>query len=170
MGNTFLVADTHFGHNNIVNFTRDCGMPLRPWDTIEEHDEALIQYWNETVKPNDTVWHLGDFALTKRHLYRVAPCLNGRKKLILGNHDTCNALDYLEFFDDVCGVRVMGKPKVVLTHIPIAESSVGRWKGNIHGHLHYRTMNNVQYVCVSVEQTDWKPVPLEMIMEKFKDS
>lgn len=80
--NTFFTSDQHFGHKNICRFAD------RPFNSIEEMNEALIEEHNAVVKPTDTVWYLGDFAFmpaneTKRILRR----LNGNKSLILGNHD-----------------------------------------------------------------------------------
>ena len=86
---TFLISDTHFGHGNILNFTRDDGTPLRGGFTdIDHHDEFLIQNWNKVVGVNDKVYHLGDvgfksFAKLKETMDR----LKGTKILIKGNHD-----------------------------------------------------------------------------------
>jgi calcineurin-like phosphoesterase family protein len=51
----WFTSDTHFGHNNILKFCK------RPWNTVEEMDEALINNWNAVVGTNDIVFHLGDF-------------------------------------------------------------------------------------------------------------
>ena len=56
--NVFFTSDTHFGHKNLLKIGKG-----RPFDTIEEHDEALIENWNKVVKPNDLVYHLGDVAM-----------------------------------------------------------------------------------------------------------
>jgi calcineurin-like phosphoesterase family protein len=53
---TWFIADTHFGHASILRF---CS---RPWQSIEDHDQALIELWNSVVAPGDTIFHLGDFA------------------------------------------------------------------------------------------------------------
>jgi len=61
MPSVFLVSDTHFGHAGVCRFTRNDGVTkLRPWDNAEEMDEAMVAAWNERVKPNDKVYHLGD--------------------------------------------------------------------------------------------------------------
>ncbi len=79
--NTWITSDTHFGHNNIIKF---CARPFK--DAIEM-DEHLILNWNRCVRPDDIVIHLGDFSMSEQALQRVARRLNGRKFLILGNHD-----------------------------------------------------------------------------------
>ncbi len=53
----FVIADTHFGHTNIIKYCN------RPFSCTEDMDEALIKNWNETVSNNDVVLHLGDFGV-----------------------------------------------------------------------------------------------------------
>ena len=61
----FLVSDTHFGHAGVCRFTRDDGVTkLRPWTDPDEMDEEMVKRWNETVKPNDKVYHLGDVVIS----------------------------------------------------------------------------------------------------------
>ena len=79
---TYFTSDTHFGHKNIIELAK------RPYTDCETMDEALIANWNSRVNPNDTVWHLGDFAWKKSigpesYLKR----LNGKISLVWGNHD-----------------------------------------------------------------------------------
>lgn len=66
--NSFFTSDTHFGHANILTFKRDDGSPLRPFQSIGEHDEILIQNWNALIKPHDKVYHLGDVVINRRNL------------------------------------------------------------------------------------------------------
>ncbi|WP_457094916.1 metallophosphoesterase family protein [Microvirga sp. P5_D2] len=83
---TYFTADTHFGHDNIVTkFSTS-----RPFASIQEHDEVLIANWNETVSPNDEVYHLGDLAYRchPRQMREVFDRLNRVKHLVMGNHDT----------------------------------------------------------------------------------
>ena len=58
----FFIADTHFGHANIIKFAK------RPFDDVYEMDEALVANWNETVRPADTVFVLGDVRITPHDL------------------------------------------------------------------------------------------------------
>jgi calcineurin-like phosphoesterase family protein len=97
--NVFIVSDTHFGHANICKFT--CrGVRLRPWDRIEDHDEALVANWNAVVKPTDKVYHLGDVAIAKKSL-DILSRLHGDKILIRGNHDIFKLEDYAKHFRDI---------------------------------------------------------------------
>ena len=77
MPSVFLVSDTHFGHFGVCKFTRNDGVTkLRPWDTPEEMDEEMVKRWNETVRPNDKVYHLGDVVIIRKAL-KTLHRLNG---------------------------------------------------------------------------------------------
>lgn len=77
-----FTSDTHWGHTNIIKYSN------RPFDSVEDMNEALIANWNAVVKYDDTVYHLGDFAfLPYDNLKRTARRLNGTKHFIYGNHD-----------------------------------------------------------------------------------
>jgi calcineurin-like phosphoesterase family protein len=161
MNEIFFIADTHFGHKRIIEF--DLTRAYRQFATIEEHDEELIRRWNTTVKPKDTVWHLGDFCFGKRNL-EIAGRLNGNKKLVMGNHDMYASTDYLKYFTRLAGaVELKG---MILTHVPVAERELeSRWTRNIHGHLHTKkvmhpgfTVPDNRYINVSCEQINLTPV------------
>src|SRR5271165_3310117 len=78
----FFVSDTHFFHQRILEYC-----PTRPWKTVIEMNEGLIEAWNSVVKPDDEVFHLGDFSLAFRPVEVYTRRLNGMKHLIVGNHD-----------------------------------------------------------------------------------
>lgn len=78
----FYVADTHFGHENII------GHCSRPFSSVDEMDQYLIDQWNSVVCDDDIVYHLGDLSVPDPvYARRIFDQLNGRKILILGNHD-----------------------------------------------------------------------------------
>ena len=170
----FLYADPHFGHQGVCKFLREDGTKLRPFDNAEEMDVELIKRFNETVRPNDKVYFLGDVAMRAKELHRVMSQLNGDKVLIKGNHDIFKMSDYSRHFRDIRGYHVMNG--CILSHIPIHEESLGRFGCNIHGHLHYREVmkNEIKkkivdprYYCVSVEHTDYRPILFEHALKKI---
>lgn len=160
MANIFLTADTHFGHLGVCKFLNDEGGKLRPWDTPEEMDEALVENWNKTVGAKDRVYHLGDVVINRRALITLSR-LKGRLVLVKGNHDIFKLSDYLPYFDDIRAYHVLDK--FILSHIPIHPDSKARFKGNIHGHLHQRSVPDPWYECVSVERTGFKPIAFESV-------
>ena len=179
MSNIFLVSDTHFGHAGVCRFLREDGVTkLRPWDNAQEMDEAMVKLWNETVRPNDKVYHLGDVVINRKAL-QIMHRLNGDKVLIKGNHDIFRLEEYTPFFRDIRGSHVMNG--MILTHIPVHESNLYRFGTNIHGHTHTnRVMKPMlhnpglevidpRYHCVCVEQTDFKPIAFEEVMKRIKE-
>src|SRR5699024_2680506 len=97
MAATHFTSDTHFRHRLMA---RQRGYALGSGsadDVTEEqitaHDEAIVAAWNRHVRPEDTVWHLGDLSLVApRRLAGIVPRLNGRIRLVLGNHDRAHPL------------------------------------------------------------------------------
>lgn len=163
---TFVCADTHLGHKGIVTFLREDGEKERPWDNVDEMNEAIISNWNKTVGTKDKVIVLGDFVIN-RSILSIADRLNGVKELVMGNHDTMRASEYLVYFKEVCGVKV--KDDLVMSHIPLHPSCViPRYKGNVHGHLHSKSLNDKNYFCVSMEQIGYTPISWEHVVDYFK--
>jgi len=168
----FLVSDTHFGHAGVCRFTHeDTGAKIRPWDNPDEMDEAMVQAWNETVGPNDKVYHLGDVVMHRKSL-PIMNRLNGDKVLIRGNHDIFKDEDYAPYFRSLRGVHVMDG--MIFTHIPIHEHSIGRFGVNIHGHLHSQRVKkdgviDPRYHNVSVEQTNFRPILLEDVLTRIRE-
>ena len=167
----FFIGDLHFGHNNIVNFKDKFDNFLRPFDTVEDMEEAMIQYHNEIVKPTDKVYMLGDIAFNTRGLMQIKR-MNGVKILVKGNHDTLPLVRYIEAgFKDIRGVDC--RNGLVFTHIPIHPNELGRFGCNVHGHLHAGQIMyggdevDPRYLCVSAEHTNLRPVSYEELVERI---
>lgn len=158
MNRIFLTSDTHFGHGKMLEY-----QPVaRPFATIEQHDRALVERWNATVKPNDTVWHLGDVFIGKDNHW-IMQALNGIKKLVMGNHDVYDIEIYKMYFSKISGAAKLNG--CVLTHIPVHPMQLDvRYKMNIHGHLHDKALPDKRYRCVSVERTGLAPVAMELVL------
>lgn len=98
MTNIWFTSDTHWNHKNIVKGTTswefnpsvDSGVQqLRDFDTLEEHNETLIKNFNDLVKENDILYHLGDWSFGGHENIKIfrnrLNCKNIH--LIFGNHD-----------------------------------------------------------------------------------
>lgn len=170
MTEIFLTSDHHFGHKNILNYQPD----TRPFDSVEEMNEQLVQRHNEVVKPNDVVYMLGDFAFTsqeqiKEYLQRM----NGRKYFIYGNHDRkIRQGDFSEDFvwmKDYAETKINGK-SVSLFHYPIhswnkMHFGAYQFYGHTHGQIphlyHGRSMD------VGVDTHDCYPWNAQEIFEMY---
>lgn len=158
----FVIADTHLGHSNIINYEPD----KRPFSSIEEHDEELVRRWNDTVRKNDTVWHLGD-AVFGAHNLPILGRLNGYKHLVMGNHDHYPVEEYLKYFAKLHGA--VHYRDFILTHVPVHPNQLGRFRGNIHGHLHSHKVPDPRYVCVSAELTNLAPMLMDTAVGQLKE-
>ncbi len=183
------ISDTHFGHRNVIDFDH------RPFSSVEEMDEIMIKLWNGRVQPDDDVWFLGDFC----HKSGKTPDLylrrlNGKKHLILGNHDQPlygneKALSYFESVDQIARVEDtykgpgMSSPEsvtAVLCHYPILEwwhKHHGVW--HIYGHIHTDTGETYQIISqferalnAAAAINSYTPVSFRELVEnnrKFQD-
>lgn len=176
MPDVFFIGDTHFGHQNILNFSNRDGTPLRPFSTMEEMHESIVLNWNSVVKPQDKVYHLGDVAFSTPGL-KVMGRLNGKKRLIRGNHDLYPTKKYMQYFQEIYGVRQIDG--YWLTHVPMHPDCLEKAILNIHGHLHSNIvmlpeyssppLSDDRYFNVSVEQINYTPVSWDEIKARKVD-
>lgn len=139
MGKTFYIADTHFGHKNIINFDN------RPFSSTKEMEDIIVKNWNSVVTRNDDVYILGDFCWDKEDEWiRILNRLNGRKFLIKGNHDLRQMSQKLKnMFHDIKDYKEIkdGNRHIILCHYPILfyRGSYNDAMWHFHGHTHNRT-------------------------------
>jgi len=157
----FVTGCTHFGHANIIKLTG------RPFDNVADMDRALIENWNAVVKPEDTVYHLGDFAYRSSKDVESAYVskLNGRLVRVQGNHDPKGwGADYLSVKCD--------KVKVVLFHYPIEEWD-GWWRGAVHLHCHTHKpefISGERRGNVGVDSTNFIPMRLDEAVARLTEN
>lgn len=162
---TWIVSDTHFGHENIVRY---CNRP-------ENHNDVMLARWNAVVGDDENVLHLGDLIFRNIPGSLYARQLKGRKYLLKGNHDSGS----LSWFVDRGFERLEERQipweyedkQVIFSHQPI--SALAKWDINIHGHIHnngWEPTTDVtrDYRNVSVEVMDYTPVRLRDILENGK--
>jgi calcineurin-like phosphoesterase family protein len=155
---TFFTADLHLGDDGYTR--KGNGRDPRPFQDASEMDRALITYWNALVRDDDLVWVLGDVAKSG-HLHKVS-ALSGLKRLVAGNRDPIAEIARTGLFAEVHAVKFL--PGLVLSHVPLHPSQLGRGVRNVHGHLHRHPAPDRRYTCVSVDQTGFRPVQLDAIM------
>lgn len=168
MGDIFFISDTHFGDKKIYKIRH---RHFNKWKSVDKMNEELVNNWNGVVSKKDTVYHLGDVAMTKKSLQLLSEC-NGKKILIKGNHDEYDINEYLKLFHDIHGI--IRFDKYFLSHAPIHTDMLPRWcKANIHGHIHSKVVldeNGLaasQYSNVSVEQLSFTPIQFGLLNLKI---
>jgi len=172
MVNIFFASDHHFGHENtFLKFKREDGVtPLRPFTSVDEMNQTMIQKHNAVVKPEDHVYFGGDFVINKKYLW-IARQLNGHKRIVLGNNDIFPVEMYLEAgFEKIAGYRVF-VDDFILSHIPLREDNVTqRFHCNVHGHIHANFINDPRYLCICVEHTNYAPLHMDEVRERIKNN
>ena len=177
MPSVFLTSDTHFGHLGVCKFLHDDGVTkLRPWTDPDEMDEDMVKLWNDRVRPNDKVYHLGDVVINRKAL-KILDRLNGDKVLIKGNHDIFKLSDYTPHFRDIRSYHVMNG--LILSHIPLHLESLYRFGCNIHGHLHQNRVKRINkynqveidpnYFSACVEHHNFAPVLFEDALKQIAE-
>lgn len=159
MNKTFFTADQHFGHANVIKYDD------RPFDNVNEMDREMISRWNKAVKKNDVVWLLGDLCLSTNSQYinTLVKKLNGRKYLVMGNHDAKS----VRFYYEAGFERVYDHPVLLLDYFILSHEPVFLPEGspffNIHGHVHnhelYPTESD-RSCCISCCRWNYEPVRL----------
>jgi calcineurin-like phosphoesterase family protein len=153
-------------------------------------NSQLIARHNAVVKKEDTVWHLGDFALNEKLVPRILPLLNGKHYLVSGNHDRTHACHkrhtaairrYLGYgFLEVHQETRLDQ--FLLNHLPYVgdsahEARYPEWRPNpndegiwlLHGHIHELWKIKVGMINVGVDVWDFQPVALEHLQALVKE-
>lgn len=169
----FFISDTHFSHDNILKFVNYEGDRVRPEFTSgEEMNEALIENWNRVVSPSSKIYHLGDVTMDLKSYHSIMPRLNGRKRLILGNHDNFKMSEYTRYFEKILESWQPIR-RLLFTHRPVLMGGEeGSGKINVHGHVH-RTRNQKitpQHLNISCEMTNYTPIHWDEICQKLRIS
>ena len=185
----WFTADQHFGHANII---KHCA---RPFANVVEMDEEIIRRHNDLVHPNDTVWHLGDFAWDFRRVRSILSRLYGHHFLVGGNHEKLHTDARVASYGESCrnyGFEVVvasskmdldgnGNWDTLLVHMPPVEFSPGdtRYAADhvsidaakrvLCGHVHEKWMRNGPCLNVGVDQWDFAPVDLDTVRKEFAE-
>lgn len=167
MSNIWFISDTHFQHANILRFTDHEGNLVRRFASTDEMDEHMVERWNSVVKPGDKVYHLGDVFMGSRETFvPLWKRLNGRKRLILGNHDDALFFASKNLVEKIQVWRTFPEHGFIATHIPLHEGSmyfhrINKEAFNVHGHLHQNPSPTPRHINISVEQINYTPVHVE---------
>ena len=175
----FFSSDHHFAHRNIIKF-----IP-RDFSSVSEMDEALIRLWNQTVSPNDTIYHLGDFTLGGQEMARgYFRRLNGTIKAVPGGHDHrwCKThwLGKMGNYFSAQGVPVeilhpLHTLKTQGVVVVLCHWAMKTWHlshhGSYHlfGHSHSRLSGDGRSMDVGVDAHHYRPVSLPAIIQELNN-
>ena len=159
MGQMKFIADLHFGHKNILAYDN------RRFPDIETHDREIVRLWNEHTSPEDEVWILGDISwLNPSKTAEIFNSLNGRLRLIVGNHDhglikKAAVRECFEELADYKELRLSAEQTLVLCHYPIPcfNNHYLGWThlyGHVHASFEWSMTENARY---QMEQLYMKP-------------
>ena len=165
MAEKWVISDLHLAHARILEFEHD-GKPLRPFKSLEEMHAEIVKRWNAVVAPQDKVYVLGDVVFAKWG-FEVLGELNGKKRLIMGNHDGHKPELYRQYFQKIDGARSLYG--FWMTHVPMHPDTMDRARLNVHGHLHANVIDDPRYVNVSVEQIDYTPLSFDVLEKKAQE-
>lgn len=174
----YFISDNHWGHENIIR------MSGRPFGNAHQMNMFMLEKWNETVKPEDEVYFLGDFMFRMnptKFVNEILNNLNGKIYHIIGNHDEkflSNYVNRVEWSKDIekFTYNHNGKDyKFILCHYPIYSWN-GMWRGSIHlhGHTHkngldlvFGTATESNKMNVNCEFIDYKPISIVDVIDSF---
>jgi calcineurin-like phosphoesterase family protein len=186
--NIWFTSDWHLGHARIAEFE-----PARSvlGGTVEERDANLIERFNEVVRPGDSLYNLGDVSMGPiDYSLPLVGQINGRKRLVPGNHDRCWIGDkrhakwtqrYLDAgFADILPEQTsmtIGGRRVNLCHFPYDGDSHGTGNDRhkeyrmsdrsvpiVHGHVHSEFAERGNQFNVGVDVRDYRPVHYDEIV------
>lgn len=167
----FFIGCLHFGHKWMATH--------RGFQDEFYHDEHIISEWNKVIKKKDLVWILGDITMEDKKPYVQLNRLNGRKKVVLGNHDMPeHTRELLNYVETVAGV--VDYKGYVLSHVPIHPSEISFCRGNIHAHIHENKLEEcivtdrygdvatksptlAKYFNVDAQRLNYKPMSMNEI-------
>lgn len=172
----WFTSDTHFYHANAIGYCN------RPFSSVDEMNEALVNRWNTVVQKGDIVFHLGDFCFgCAKKWNRMLDLLKGRIFLILGNHDvghlTPQLLARFEGVSTQMLLNISGQ-RIYLNHFPfLTYSGDTRGVWQLFGHIHSHQLNcniaTTQQMAllqpgqydVGVDNNDYAPVSFRKVQE-----
>lgn len=169
MAEVFILSDHHLFHENVMNFKKDDGSKYRPFWSLEEMHEVIVEKHNSIVKPGDHFYFGGDvtFKLNKE-FNEIMRRMNGKKRLIVGNHDRfLTNTHFTQHFEKIMLWRGFKEQGFVFSHFPLKEGHFRDGNWNAHGHTHWNMVEG-PYSNVCCEPRNYYPVHIDEIAGEIK--
>jgi calcineurin-like phosphoesterase family protein len=161
------ISDTHFFSKDLLS------VECRPFSSVKEMNEKIIENWNSVVKPSDRVIHHGDVAsefCSVEQLKELISKLEGQHTLILGNHDSfLSVKDWIKIgFDEVFRFPIIMNKFFICSH-DFCYLEPNSCYCNLHGHIHSMQFDDhIHFHNVSVEHINYTPINFEAIVERIR--
>jgi len=162
----YWIADTHFGHKNILDH---CPKRKEAFGDLHTMNKVFIDNINATVGRNDTLRHIGDFCWQASRAGHYRQRINCRKiHVVRGNHDSASLEKYVSSLEHMVFLK---KAKMHLCHYPLETWLWSSYSGiNVHGHSHGRLRKLKNRIDVSVDSIfdligEWRPISDDELME-----
>lgn len=169
----YFTADWHLGHKKILTLGHG-----RPFENIQHHDNTLIRNYNKIVSDDDTCYFLGDICWNQSYesYKKLFEQLNGKKYVILGNHDNkqnifrCKRDGLIEDVYEMKTIQI-GNDRVFLCHYPMRE-----WQGYhagvpmLYGHTHGNIEDYKQSTDIGVDCWEYEVVSYDELKEYLKSN
>lgn len=157
----YFISDLHFGHSYTIEKER------KGFNSVDEHNEFMINLLKKTLKNDDELWFLGDLGILGEEEAQRFKELSGRKYIILGNHDKCSKNIYKEKygFDKIYCHPIYLTKRIVLSHepIPVTPGTI-----NVHGHLHNSVMKNKNnYINANIHIQNYEMLKIKEVEKKL---
>lgn len=173
MSTVRFIGCLHLGHEWMAKH--------RGFNDSDHHDNYLITQWNKIVNKKDLTFILGDVTMEKKDHYHLLDKMNGRKIVVMGNHDLPkHSRELLNYVDEVAGMIVY--KGCVFTHCPIHPAEISFYRLNIHAYIHENKLQEIEYLskygdpgekvektlhkykCVDAHLIEYKPKSLEELL------
>ena len=169
----YITSDCHFSHKNIIKYEPES---RGQFTDINEMNETLVANWNSVVKPEDTIYVVGDFFMGP--LTSIEPILSrlhGRIILVRGNHDTEPRINLYRQHGievkDIAYINYKGK-FFTLCHFPYDSAEFAKMVSAnneecifLYGHIHSNApqgfVNNTYHI--GVDTNNLTPISIEQI-------
>lgn len=172
MHEKWAIGDTHLFHDNTWKlFKKEDGSPLRPFTSTAEMHETFVRNWNAVVGVNDYVYHVGDVTMRIGSEFNgIMGSLNGRKRLIIGNHDDrfLKEVGFTKWFEKILLWKGFKEYDLTLSHMPLKEGHFRDGRVNGHGHTHAHKVKG-PYINLCVETRNWTPVNFDVIIKEVQE-
>ncbi len=165
----WFIGCTHFFHAKVLKFLKDDNTRLRPFNSLDEMHELLVNNWNSVVGTNDYIYHLGDVTFQYHKPFQeLMYSLNGMKRLIIGNHDKVKQEGLTKHFEKVELWKGFKDLNFTCSHMPLKKGHFRDGVYNVHAHVHSRTLPDPDYINTCVEVIGFKPIHIDEISEIIK--